>query len=194
MTTRPSTTTRPEMIRLQNTHARGSTSSAVTLRRRQIMLQRRIVESQRRSSTPAHVHLQPNYYRPRHRRARRQILSSLLSILNTFGPLEADETNVVEKATCNEVDPRCSTNRDELVVIENETTNSAVDVTQSETEPQANVSPSGEIQDNNQSINPEKTTNSAVDVTQGETEPQANVSPSGEIQDLMYQFGKWELR
>ena len=105
-----------------------------------------------------------------------------LSILNTFGPLEADETNVVEKATCNEVGPCCSTNRDELVVIENETTNSAVDVTQSETEPQANVSPSGEIQDNNQSINPEKMTNSAVDVTQSETEPQANVSPSGEIQ------------
>ncbi len=66
------------MIRLQNTHARGSTSSAVTLRRRQIMLQRRVVESQRCSSTPAHVHLQPNYYRPRRKRARRQILSSLI--------------------------------------------------------------------------------------------------------------------
>ncbi len=41
-------------------------------------------------------------------------------------------------------------------------TNSAVDVTQSETEPQANVSPSGEIQDNNQSFNP---ANSAKDHT-----------------------------
>ncbi len=66
------------MIRLQTAHARGSTSSAVTLRRRKIMLHRRIVESQRCSSTPAHVHLQPNHYRARRRRAcRRQILSSL---------------------------------------------------------------------------------------------------------------------
>ena len=81
-------TMRPEMIRLQTAHARGSTSSAVTLRRHQIMLHRRIVESQRCSSTPAHVHLQPNHYRARRRRARRrracrrrrarrQILSSL---------------------------------------------------------------------------------------------------------------------
>ena len=76
-----------------------------------------------------------------------------LSILNTFGPLEADETNVVEKATCNEVDPCCSTNRDELVVIENETTNSAIDVTQSST-----------IRDELVVIENE-TTNSAVDVT-----------------------------
>ena len=78
MTTRPSTTTRPEMIRLQTAHARGSTSSAMTLRRHQIILQRHVVESQRCSSTPAHVHLQPNYYRLRRRRARRQILSSLM--------------------------------------------------------------------------------------------------------------------
>ena len=62
---------------------RGATTSAVTLRRRQIILQRRIVESQRCSSTPTHVHLQPNYYRPRRRRARRQILSSLISLNGT---------------------------------------------------------------------------------------------------------------
>ncbi len=43
------------------------------------MLQRHVVESQRCSTIPAHVHLQPNHYRPRRRRARRQILSSLLS-------------------------------------------------------------------------------------------------------------------
>jgi hypothetical protein len=57
-----------------------------------------------------------------------------LSIPNTFGPLEADETHVVERATCNEVGASCcSTNRDESVVIENETTNAAVDeVTRSE--------------------------------------------------------------
>ncbi len=77
LTTRPSTTTRPEITRLQNTHARGD-EQRWTLRRRQIILQRRIVESQRCSSTPTHVHLQPNYYRPRRRRARRQILSSLI--------------------------------------------------------------------------------------------------------------------
>ena len=65
------------MISLQTAHARGSTSSAVTLRRRKIMLQRRVVQSQRCSSTPAHVHLQPNHYRARRRRACRQILSSL---------------------------------------------------------------------------------------------------------------------
>ncbi len=82
MTTRPSTTTRPEITRLQTAHARGSTSNVVTLRRRQIILQRRIVESQRCLSTPAHVHLQPNYYRPRRRRARRQILSSLLKVFH----------------------------------------------------------------------------------------------------------------
>ena len=87
MTTRPSTTTRPEMIRLQNTHARGSTSSAVTLRRHQIILQRRIVESQRCSSTLAHLRLQPNYYRPRRRRARRQILSSLLQLRRRHAPV-----------------------------------------------------------------------------------------------------------
>ena len=39
---------------------------------------RRVVESQRCSSTPAHVHLQPNHYRLRPRRARRQIVSYLL--------------------------------------------------------------------------------------------------------------------
>ncbi len=70
----PSTTTRPERIRSQTAHARGSTSSAVTLRRRQIILQRRVVESHRCSSTPAYVHLQPNHYRPR-----RQILNSLIT-------------------------------------------------------------------------------------------------------------------
>ena len=42
------------------------------LRRRQIMLQRRVVESQRCSSS-----LQPNHYGPRRKRARRQILTSL---------------------------------------------------------------------------------------------------------------------
>ena len=66
------------MIRLQTAHARGSTSSAVTLRRHQIMLQRCVVESQRCLPTPVDVRLQPNHYRPRRRRARRQILSSLL--------------------------------------------------------------------------------------------------------------------
>ena len=70
-------TTRPEMIGSQTAHAPGSTSSAVTLRRRKIMLHRRVVESQRCSSTPTYVHLQPNHYRPRRRRARRQILNSL---------------------------------------------------------------------------------------------------------------------
>ena len=57
-----------------------------------------------------------------------------LSILITFRPLEADESHIVESATCNEVGASCcSTNWDESVVIENETTNTAVDeVTQSE--------------------------------------------------------------
>jgi hypothetical protein len=45
-------------------------------------------------------------------------------------------------------------NQDKSVVIENETTNAAVDkATRSKIEPQVNVSPSGEIQVNNQSIN-----------------------------------------
>ncbi len=69
------------MIKLQTAHVWGSTSSAVTLRRRQIMLQHRVVESQRCLSAPTHVHLQPNYYRPRRGRARRQILNSPMPTL-----------------------------------------------------------------------------------------------------------------
>ena len=82
-----------------------------------------------------------------------------LSILNSFGALE-DETHVVERETCSEAGASCCfVNRDESVVIE--TTSSAFDevmrseVTRSEVEPQANVSPSGEILVKNQSTNPE---------------------------------------
>ena len=52
------------------------------------MLQRRVVQSQRCSSTPAHVHLQPNHYRPRRRRARRQILSSPRRLDPTIAMIE----------------------------------------------------------------------------------------------------------
>ena len=79
-----------------------------------------------------------------------------LFILNSFGALE-DETHVVERATCSEASASCCfVNRDESVVIEDETTNAAVDeVMRSEVTRSANVSPSGEILVKNQSTNPE---------------------------------------
>ena len=63
---------------MANCTCAGSTSSAVTLRRHQIMLQRRVVESQRCLSTPRMWSLQPNNFRPSRRRERCQILSSLI--------------------------------------------------------------------------------------------------------------------
>ena len=94
----PSTTTRPERIRSQTAHARGSTSSAVTLRRRQIILQRRVVESHRCSSTPAYVHLQPNHYRPR-----RQILNSLIKIKREYFILNLKMMQEASKRRCNKI-------------------------------------------------------------------------------------------
>ena len=95
------------------------------------------------------------------------IVYSELFILNSFGALE-DETHV-ERTTCSEAGASCCfVNRDDSVVIEDETTSAAVDevmrskVTRSEIEPQANVSPSGEVPVKNQSTNPENPTKDHV--------------------------------